>query len=166
MYQAQSIAPQASSPDHGDAHAYLRKAGLRPTSARAAIVDMLHEYRHQPLAAETLFRRLGERGVSISQGTIYRVLHELEYRGLLHREREEIDPKARLLYALAPASPPPAAYCCVCRGCGRAMPLEDKQFAETFYRLARSAGFDHMLSSLSMQGTCNDCAQALPQRPA
>ena len=166
MHKAQSVVPQIPLPDHGDACAYLRKAGLRPTSARVAIVDVLHAHCQQPLAAESLFRRLGERGVSVSQGTIYRVLHELEYRGLLHREREEIDPKARVLYALAPASPPPAVYCCVCRGCGRAMPLEDRQFAETFYRLARGAGFDQMLSSLSMQGTCNDCAQALPQRPA
>ena len=46
------------------------------------------------------------------------------------------------------------------------MPLENQRFAETCYRLACSAGFDQMLSSLSISRTCKDCAQALPQRPA
>lgn len=141
--------------------ALLRKAGIRPTSARLWILQLLDDHRHTPIGADQIFSQLCAMDVSVSPGTIYRILHELEHHGIVLREIDTLDAKAKSYYFLASAQLPPVSYSLICRVCARQMVLEDRQFAESFFRQARRAGCDRLLASIAIQVTCNDCAGAL-----
>ena len=141
--------------------ARLRKAGIRPTSARLWILQLLDDHQHTPIGADQIFSQLCAIDVSVSPGTIYRILHEFEQHGMVLREVETQDAKAKSYYFLACAQLPPVSYSLTCRVCARRMVLEDRQFAESFFRQARRAGCERLLASIAIEVTCNDCAGAL-----
>ncbi len=138
--------------------AQLRKLGMRPTSARVCVLQVLHDHPDEPLSAERFFQYFVEIGLSVSLGTIYRVLNEMEHSGLLQRERRADEATAKSRYRLAPEVLPPSSYAFCCRVCAKVMVVADKQFSETLYRQAKSAGFDLKLPQMSIQVVCNDCA--------
>ncbi|NGZ84804.1 Fur family transcriptional regulator [Duganella aceris] len=158
MEKAQLFPYQA--PRHNDAYVFaqLRKLGMRPTSARVCVLQVMHQHPDEPLAAEQIFQHFVEIGLSVSLGTIYRVLNEMEHSGLLQRERRADEATAKSRYRLAPEVLPPSSYAFCCRVCAKVMVVADKQFSETLYQQARSAGFDRMLPQMSIQVVCNDCA--------
>lgn len=158
MDKAQLFPDQA--PRHNDAYVFtqLRKLGLRPTSARVCVLQMLHQHPDEALSAERIFQHFVEIGLSVSLGTIYRVLNEMEQSGLLQRERRVDEATAKSRYQLAPEVSPPSSYAFCCRVCAKAMVVADKQFSESLYRQAKAAGFDRMLQQMSVQVVCNDCA--------
>lgn len=146
---------------HARPFALLRKAGIRPTSARLWILQLLDHHQHTPIGVDQIFSQLCAMDVSVSPGTIYRILHELEQHGIVLREVDTLDAKTKSYYFLASAQLPPVSYSLTCRVCARQMVLEDRQFAESFFRQARRAGCDRLLASIAIEVTCNDCAGAL-----
>jgi Fur family transcriptional regulator, ferric uptake regulator len=63
----------------------LRKAGLRATTPRLKILEMLQEGGPQHLSAEDIFRRLADAGDDVGLATVYRVLTQFEQAGLVTR---------------------------------------------------------------------------------
>ncbi len=63
----------------------LRAAGVRPTSSRIGVFQILESHAG-PLTAKELFRPMLLRGLRISIVTVYRVIHEFEDGGLILRE--------------------------------------------------------------------------------
>jgi Fur family ferric uptake transcriptional regulator len=99
----------------------LQSAGLRPTLARVAILQMLADDRGKAMSAEAVFQQLVGRGTAKSLGTVYRVLQELEQGGLLLREWHG---RHRSLYRIMPGAGMQAPRL-VCRSSGHDVALAD-----------------------------------------
>jgi Fur family ferric uptake transcriptional regulator len=63
----------------------LRKAGLKATTPRLRILQLLEEGGQQHLSAEDIWRRLGTSGEDVGLATVYRVLTQFEQAGLVRR---------------------------------------------------------------------------------
>ena len=63
----------------------LRKAGLKATTARLRILEILQQGGSQHLSAEEIYRRLVEAGEEVGLATVYRVLTQFENAGLVTR---------------------------------------------------------------------------------
>ncbi|WP_051236217.1 transcriptional repressor [Ottowia thiooxydans] len=79
----------------------LRAAGLRPTIARIAVLQVFEDAGGESLSSEDIFRRLCLRGIKISLGTTYRATRQLLAHGLLLPPR---GPGPKRLYRVAPAA--------------------------------------------------------------
>lgn len=65
--------------------AELHKAGLKATSARLRILEILREEQEHHLSAEDIYRRLLDAGDEVGLATVYRVLTQFEAAGLVTR---------------------------------------------------------------------------------
>lgn len=63
----------------------LRKAGLKVTSPRLKVLDVLEQSRQRHLSAEAIYRALLESGEELGLATVYRVLTQFEQAGLVVR---------------------------------------------------------------------------------
>jgi Fur family ferric uptake transcriptional regulator len=63
----------------------LRKAGLKATTPRLRILEILEEGGPQHLSAEEIYRRLADAGDDVGIATVYRVLTQFERAGLVMR---------------------------------------------------------------------------------
>ena len=63
----------------------LRKAGLKATTPRLRILQILEEGGDHHLSAEDIYRRLAEAGEDVGLATVYRVLTQFEQAGLVAR---------------------------------------------------------------------------------
>ena len=61
----------------------LREAGVRPTVPRIAVLQVFDDLGDQPLSVEEVFRRISERGLRVSLGTVYRSVRQMEAQGVL-----------------------------------------------------------------------------------
>lgn len=69
----------------------LRRAGIRITRQRAALLRVLAQTVDHPDATE-LFRRATEAGAGVSLATVYRTLSALEAQGVIHKVEFEGEP--------------------------------------------------------------------------
>lgn len=65
----------------GNALQRLREAGVRPTVPRIAVLQVFDDLGDQPLSVEEVFRRISERGLRVSLGTVYRSVRQMEAQG-------------------------------------------------------------------------------------
>ena len=63
----------------------LRRAGLKVTSPRIKVLDLLKKPENQHISAEELYKVLLENGEEIGLATVYRVLNQFEDAGILTR---------------------------------------------------------------------------------
>ncbi|MCL4721014.1 MAG: ferric iron uptake transcriptional regulator [Gammaproteobacteria bacterium] len=63
----------------------LRKAGLKATTPRLRILQVLDEGGARHLSAEDIYRRLADAGDEVGLATVYRVLTQFEQAGLVTR---------------------------------------------------------------------------------
>ena len=122
--------------------AQLRAHGLRPTSARVWILQVLLDAAHSSLSAERVFQQISKHGVRVSLATIYRVLQELVQCKLAQREWHVVDSLGKSLYLVAPAVLPPSSYAFACRICQRQIVVADRQLNDHLHRQAKAADFE------------------------
>jgi Fur family ferric uptake transcriptional regulator len=60
----------------------LKRSGLKNTRCRAAILNIL-EQSDQPVSADSLFRELGEKNITVSFSTVYRTREAQENKNLV-----------------------------------------------------------------------------------
>ncbi len=63
----------------------LKKAGLKATTPRLRILEILQEGGPRHLSAEEIYRRLADAGDDVGLATVYRVLTQFEQAGLVTR---------------------------------------------------------------------------------
>lgn len=134
----------------------MRRKGLRPTSARICVLQVMQHHQQVPIAAERVFQQLGEIGIRLSLGTVYRVLGELQQIGLVQKEWQGAE-SGKHSYFLVPPLGTPVSYTFVCRDCRRQMVVTDPSFTALIQRQARAAGFDRGLATLALEVYCNIC---------
>ena len=67
----------------------LRKAGLKVTSPRLKVLEMLEHSTERHLSAEAIYRALVDAGEELGLATVYRVLTQFEHAGLVARHNFE-----------------------------------------------------------------------------
>jgi Fur family ferric uptake transcriptional regulator len=67
----------------------LRKAGLKITSPRLKVLDILEHSKDRHLSAEAIYRALLDSGEELGLATVYRVLTQFERAGLVSRHNFE-----------------------------------------------------------------------------
>jgi Fur family transcriptional regulator, ferric uptake regulator len=67
----------------------LRKAGLKITSPRLKVLDILENSEERHMSAEAIYRALIESGEDLGLATVYRVLTQFERAGLVSRHNFE-----------------------------------------------------------------------------
>ena len=135
----------------------LRKLGLRPTSARLDILRVLNGNPREALSAERLFVLLSERGAGASLGTIYRVLNELELRGIVHKEWRSQNAMAKACYRLVSSAAMSVCHF-LCPSCGHRQPVDDPALLAALSQLALKSGFGQGMADASISCVCNQCS--------
>jgi Fur family transcriptional regulator, ferric uptake regulator len=70
-------------------HQELRKAGLKVTSPRLKVLEILENSETRHLSAEAIYRALLEAGEELGLATVYRVLTQFERAGIVTRHNFE-----------------------------------------------------------------------------
>lgn len=129
----------------------LRRAGLRSTAQRRAVLDALDELRHATV--DELAARVQRDSPDVSLSTVYRTLETLDRVGLVtHAHLRHGAPT----YHTVDEHP---HIHLVCGRCGR-VEQQDVEVAAAFAEeLRRTSGFRVDLTHLALHGRCAACAE-------
>lgn len=130
----------------------IRKAGLRATSARLAVMRMLRQA-SSPLSHAEIAEQLAEQG--IDKATIFRNLTDLTECGLA--SRTELGDHVWRFEAVDPDHPDDGHPHFVCTVCGTVSCLNDAELEQTTRRSARPVG---RVLEVLLRGICRKCGQA------
>jgi Fe2+ or Zn2+ uptake regulation protein len=128
----------------------LREQGLRVTSARRRVFELLHA-RNEPLSAAGLESGLRECGDAIDLVTVYRTLETLERCGLVARVDRLAD---GWRYTVRNRH---HAHSIVCSECGDTAPLDVCGLKRMEQELEQTTGFSNISHALQFYGTCPGC---------
>jgi Fur family ferric uptake transcriptional regulator len=136
----------------------LRKAGLKVTTPRVKILEILAGSGGRHLSAEDIYRQLLEHSEDIGLATVYRVLTQFEAAGLVQRHHFE---GGTAVFELNQGEHHDHI---VCMDCGRVEEFMDCGIEARQLDVAKRLGFDIAEHNLILYGHCKraDC----PNRPA
>ena len=132
----------------------LRQRGYRLTSQREAVLLTLHEIAY-PTSVDEIFSRVARKSGEVELTTVYRTLDLLNSMGLV--AIIDSGDKQRL-YELVTSDHPHLHL--VCRVCGRISGVEFETFQPLVDQIKQLAHFSVDLGSITVQGTCVDCAES------
>lgn len=129
----------------------LKKAGLKVTTPRIKILEILENSKDHHLSAEDVYRVLLESGEDIGLATVYRVLTQFEEASLVVRHNFE---GGHSVFELDSGQHHDHL---VCVKCGRVEEFIDKIIEERQQEVAKSAGYSITDHSLNIYGICREC---------
>lgn len=129
----------------------LRTAGLKVTSARLAILQLLENADERHLSAEDIFHQLNQNNIDIAQATVYRVLSQFEHAGLVHKHRFDDD---HSVFELNDGNHHDHI---VCVQCHRIEEFLDPIIEKHQTKIAEKLGYKITDHCLYLYGICNDC---------
>lgn len=135
-----------------DALARIRKAGMRVTKPRVALIESLAR-RQAPVPIETLHHELTAQRCDLV--TVYRCLGAFEKVGIVHRSFRH---NGTSMYELV-LSQQPKHYHIVCKACGATEPV-DYFPIEGVERVLRDRGYAELTHLVEFFGICPACQQA------
>ncbi len=137
----------------------LQAAGLRPTHARLCVLEVLENEPQRWIESEAVFRELIARGTAISITTVYRVIKDFEYRGVLLREWRVGVSGRKAFYKLNSDDPRDCEDTIVCRQCEFSAPIDDSALHERLRQLASRHGLTPAKQPITIYVTCDRCAK-------
>jgi Fur family ferric uptake transcriptional regulator len=126
----------------------LRKAGLKVTSPRLKVLEVLEHSRQRHLSAEAIYRALLENGEVLGLATVYRVLTQFEQAGLLVRHHFE---SGKAVFELNEGKHHDHL---VCMQCGRVEEFYDAEIEKRQQRIAKDRGFAISEHALYLYADC------------
>jgi Fur family transcriptional regulator, ferric uptake regulator len=132
-------------------NAYLKKAGLKVTSPRRKILDIMEKAKEHHLSAEDIYRSLKDMGEEVGLATVYRVLTQFEEAGLVIRHHFE---GGQSIFELDNGLHHDHL---VCVQCGRLEEFVDDVIEKRQQEIAKKAGFKITDHSLNIYGVCKKC---------
>lgn len=135
--------------------ASLKRARLRATAGRIAILQVLHADPMHRHSLSALTQAVLAQGTPVSAGAIARAIRDLEHHGLVARHWTRGGKSA---YWLKASDHGACTHQIVCRHCGRDFSINDPAFHVQLERLAMAHGIDIADQSVSIQLTCSECA--------
>lgn len=128
--------------------AELKKAGLKVTSPRIKILDILKNPQHQHVSAEDVYRILLEQQDEVGLATVYRVLNQFDDAGIVTRHHFE---GGRSVFELSAKEHHDHL---VCLTCGRVMEFEDHLIEKRQLEVAEANNIKLTNHSLYLYGEC------------
>ncbi|QGZ65436.1 Fur family transcriptional regulator [Paraburkholderia acidisoli] len=128
----------------------LKRAQMRPTSSRVVVLKLFHEYPHDHMTADQVFRRVPQGLEQCSLASVYRALGGLAQAGLLTSTSIG---EQRVVYELGHG---PHAHL-VCETCGAIHDIHDAEMDARNAAIAAASGFNYASSSLVVFGQCAVC---------
>ena len=135
----------------------LRKAGLKVTTPRLRILEILERQAGQHLSAETIHRQLSDGNEDVGLATVYRVLTQFEAAGLVNRHHFA---EGMAVFELNLGAHHDHI---VCMDCGHIEEFMDGSIEERQHAVAARLGFEIRDHALILYGHCRraDC----PDKP-
>lgn len=132
---------------------HLKAAGLKITTPRMRILDLLSHSESQHISAEEIYQQLSHIDNEISLATIYRVLSQFEEAGLViqHRFSEH-----RRVFELNQGEHHDHLVCIECR---KIIEFQDDFIESRQKQLAETFNFTMTAHSLTLYGLCSDCSK-------
>lgn len=131
----------------------LKKAGLKITTPRLKILEIMERAKEHHLSAEDIYRTLLELNDEIALATVYRVLTQFEEAGLVKRHNFE---GGQSVFELDHGAHHDHL---VCVKCARVEEFVDEIIEKRQREIAQKAGFEITDHSLNIYGICKQCRQ-------
>ena len=135
-----------------DSHRALSVPGLRITSQRALILEIIRQGQGH-LDADEVYRRARQKYPRLSLSTVYRALHRFKNLGLV--EEVHFD-EAHHHYEVKPSS---EHHHLVCLGCGRVIEFQYPLTRYVKRNVTEAKDFDIVNTEIRMTGYCFRCRQ-------
>ncbi|MCO6437664.1 MAG: transcriptional repressor [Phycisphaerae bacterium] len=135
---------------------FLRKRGIKYTTARRKILDAVLDL-HEHFEAEQVLYLLRDRGEKVGKATVYRTLPLLVECGVLKQVRFEVK-QAHYEHAFGQG---PHDHM-VCRRCGRIIEFGAEEVLELRQRIGRRHHFHVTGHRFQLTGLCWECSTACP----
>lgn len=129
----------------------LKKAGLKITTPRLKILEILEGAKEHHLSAEDIYRAILDTGEDFGLATVYRVLTQFEEAGLVKRHNFE---GGQSVFELDHGEHHDHL---VCVKCGRVEEFVDPVIEQRQEEIAKNAGFSITDHSLNIYGICQSC---------
>jgi len=129
----------------------LKKAGLKITTPRLKILQILESSPDHHLSAEDIYKILLESGDDIGLATVYRVLTQFEEAKLVNRHNFA---EGHSVFELDHGEHHDHL---VCVKCGRVEEFVDTVIEERQKQVAKAAGFNITDHQLNIYGICDQC---------
>ena len=129
----------------------LKQAGLKITTPRIKVFQVLTNSKQRHLSAEDIYHDLHSKGEDIGLATIYRVLTQFESSGLIHRHRFDGD------YAVFEINEGEHHDHLLCIKCHKVIEFFDDVIEKRQQDIANTNGFAMTDHSLYIYGICPQC---------
>ncbi|KFZ29974.1 MULTISPECIES: ferric iron uptake transcriptional regulator [Pseudidiomarina] len=130
----------------------LKKAGLKVTSPRVKILEILKKPENQHISAEDVYKILLENNEEIGLATVYRVLNQFDDAGIVTRHHFE---GGRSVFELSAKHHHDHL---VCLTCGHVFEFEDQVIEDRQLQVAEANNITLTNHSLYLYGECNNAA--------
>jgi Fur family transcriptional regulator, ferric uptake regulator len=133
----------------------LKKAGLKITSPRLKILDILRLPDYHHVSAEDLYKKLLSMGEEVALATVYRVLGQFDAAGIVTRHNFE---SGRSVFELSQQQHHDHL---ICLSCGKVMEFQDDLIKKRQFDIAQQHDICLTNHSLYLYGHCTkiDCQQ-------
>lgn len=138
----------------------LREAGLKVTTPRVKILEILNDNQQRHMSAEDVYRALLDSEQDIGLATVYRVLTQFETAGIVTRHRFE---GGTAVFEMNEGEHHDHI---VCIDCGRVEEFADDEIEARQKSIAADMGFRLEDHSLTLHGRCvrENCPYRRPPR--
>lgn len=126
----------------------LKKAGLKVTSPRVKILEILKDPNNQHISAEDVYKILLEKNEEIGLATVYRVLNQFDDAGIVSRHHFE---GGRSVFELSAKDHHDHL---VCLTCGHVFEFEDDVIEQRQLQVAEANNIKLTNHSLYLYGEC------------
>lgn len=141
--------------------AKLKALHLRATPNRLRLLQVMESI-PRAVTVDELIRHLVDHGDTVSYGTVYRVLNDLESVGLVIRQWTDGVAGPKATFQGANSISPELAHRLACRNCGRTLYFSDVALTG---RISRTIGFNAFgttAQALQISFECGRCADGSP----
>lgn len=129
----------------------LREAGLKATTPRIKILEIMEAAENPHLSAEDIYKILLDSGEDVGLATVYRVLTQFEAAGLVTRHHFEGG------ISVFELNQGPHHDHILCVKCGRVDEFVDPVIEERQNAIATEAGYAITDHNLCIYGICKNC---------
>ena len=137
----------------------LKDAGLKITTPRVKILQILEQSVNHHLSAETIYKLLIEMGEDVALATVYRVLTQFEGAGLICRHYFE---GGSCVFELSQGDHHDHL---VCMECSRVEEFFDEMIEQRQKLIAEKAHFKMTDHALTIYGLCSTCQDKVNVKP-
>ncbi|WP_069998322.1 Fur family transcriptional regulator [Cellulosilyticum sp. I15G10I2] len=130
---------------------FLASHGIKSTSQRNLVLDLLHETDH-PVSAETIYFRASEVHPSVNLSTIYRILELFVSKDIVIKNM--LSDSKKTIYELNTNT---HKHYMVCLKCKRIFPLENCPCSLIEKTVSEHSDFEIMDHKLEIMGYCSNC---------